>query len=55
MEIKQDQPVVEMQSEVILEQREFTRTGATAATTRGLDTKDVKHMVDCEKPTEVEE
>ena len=31
------------------------RTGAIAATTRGLDTQDVKHIVDCEKPTEVEE
>ena len=54
-EIKQNQPVAEIQSEVILEQREFTRTGATAATTRGLDTRDVKHMVDCKKLTEVEE
>ena len=25
------------------------------AITRGLDTQDVKHIVDCEKPTEVEE
>ena len=55
LEIKQDQPAVEMQSEVILEQRWFTRTVATAVATRGLDIKDVKHMVNCEIPTEVEE
>ena len=55
VEIKQDQLVVEMQSEGILEQRWLTRTVATAAATRGLDIKDVKHMVDCEIPTEVEE